>query len=189
MNSKVIIIMAFSYLYLFFELFMNMKQNRNKTSNKTSDKGSLRLLYVLITIGYVLSFSIGSTKTGRIHHWNIFFAIGTFLIVLGVFIRIKAILTLDKYFTYSVSNVDNHKLIETGLYKNIRHPGYLGQLMIFTGISITLSNWLSIVLMIVPVLIGYLYRIKVEENFLVNQMGETYVNYQNRTNKLIPSIY
>ena len=44
-------------------------------------------------------------------------------------------MTLRQYFTYSVAKVEDHKLIETGLYKNIRHPGYLGQLLIFLGIS------------------------------------------------------
>jgi protein-S-isoprenylcysteine O-methyltransferase Ste14 len=168
---------------------MNIKQNRKNTLKKSSDKGSLWLLYILITIGYVLSFSIGSTKIGRIYNWNMFFIIGIILIVIGLFIRIKAILTLNKYFTYVVSKVDNHKLIETGLYKSIRHPGYLGQLIIFIGISSALSNWLSIILMIVPVSIGYLYRIKVEEKFMEEQIGENYLNYQKRTNKLIPLIY
>jgi protein-S-isoprenylcysteine O-methyltransferase Ste14 len=189
MNSKVIIIIAFSYVYLFFELFMNIKQNRKNTIKNSGDKGSLWLLYILITIGYVLSFSIGSTKIGRIYNWDMFFGIGIILIVIGLFIRIKAILTLNKYFTYVVSKVDNHKLIETGLYKIIRHPGYLGQIIIFMGISCALSNWLSIVLMFIPVAIGYLYRIKVEENFMEEQIGEDYKNYQKRTKKLFPLIY
>jgi protein-S-isoprenylcysteine O-methyltransferase Ste14 len=189
MNSKVIIIIAFSYLYLFFELFMNFKQNKYNTIIKSDDKGSLWLLYILITIGYILSFSIGSTKIGRIYKWDKFFIIGIIIIVIGLFIRIKAILTLNKYFTYTVSKIDNHKLIDTGLYKIIRHPGYLGQIIIFMGISCALSNWLSIILMSIPVAIGYLYRIKVEEFFMKEQIGEDYVNYQKRSKKLIPLIY
>ena len=189
MNSKVIIIVAISYIYLFFELFMNIKRNRIKTFKNSNDKGSLWLLYVLITIGYLLSFFIGSTRIGRIYNWDMFFAIGIILIVIGLFIRIKAILTLNKFFTYVVSKVENHKLIETGLYKRIRHPGYLGQIIIFIGISCALSNWLSIVLMFIPVIIGYLYRIKVEEKFMEDQIGEVYINYQKRTNKLIPLIF
>jgi protein-S-isoprenylcysteine O-methyltransferase Ste14 len=88
-----------------------------------------------------------------------------------------------------VTKIENHELIETGLYKNIRHPGYLGQLIIFLGISTTLSNWLSILLMIIPVLLGYLNRITVEEKFMVEQMGQKYIDYQKRTKRLIPTIY
>ena len=138
MDIKVIIIVGFSYLYGFFELFMNLR-NRNKSRVTSSgDKGSLWMLYGMITTGYFLSFAIGMTKIGRIYHWNTFFAIGAVLVVIGLIIRIMSIMTLRQYFTYSVANVEDHQLIETGLYKNIRHPGYLGQLLIFLGISISI---------------------------------------------------
>jgi protein-S-isoprenylcysteine O-methyltransferase Ste14 len=189
MDLKIIIIIGFSYLYGFFELFMNFR-NKNKSKITTSgDKGSLWLLFGLITVGYALSFAIGATKIGRMPYWNTFFAIGAVLVVVGLVIRILSIMTLRQYFTYSVTKVVGHQLIETGLYKNIRHPGYLGQLLIFLGLSISLSNWLSILLMMLPVAIGYLYRIKVEEKFMVEQLGESYLNYQKRTKRIIPLIY
>jgi protein-S-isoprenylcysteine O-methyltransferase len=189
MDLRIIIIVAVSYLYGFFEVYMNFRQ-RGKSSVKISgDKGSLRVLYSLITIGYALSFSIGATKIGRIYYWNTFFVIGMALVVMGLMIRIHSILTLKQFFTYSVGKVENQRIIETGLYKIIRHPGYLGQLLIFAGISISLSNWLSVLLMMIPVTIGYIYRIKVEESFMIEQMGESYLNYQKRTKRIIPRIY
>lgn len=186
---KLIIIIGFSYLYGFFEVFMNLRQNRKNTVAVSGDKGSLWLLYVLITIGYVLSFSIGATRIGRIYHWDTFFAIGVVLIAIGLIVRIQSILTLKHYFTYSVAKIENHKLIETGLYKSIRHPGYLGQLTIFVGISTLLSNWLSILGMIIPIAIGYSYRINVEEKFMTEQLGQNYLDYKKRTRRIIPFLY
>jgi protein-S-isoprenylcysteine O-methyltransferase Ste14 len=178
MDTKIIVIMGFSYLYGFFEVFMNLRQRGKSTVTASGDKGSLWLLYALITVGYALSFSIGATRTGRMNHWDAFFAVGVVLALTGLMIRVGSILTLGQYFTYSVAQAENHKLIETGLYKFIRHPGYLGQLMIFAGISISLSNWLAVLFMMIPVAIGYIYRIRVEEGFMVEQMGESYLNYQ-----------
>jgi protein-S-isoprenylcysteine O-methyltransferase len=189
MNPKMLIIIAFSYLYGFFELFMNLNNKNKSKVTRSGDKGSIWLLYSLITLGYALSFAIGATKIGRMPNWNIFFAIGAVLVVLGLAIRILSIMTLRQYFTYSVAKVEGHQLIESGLYKNIRHPGYLGQLMIFLGFSISLSNWLSIILMMIPIAIGYIYRIKVEERFMAEQLGEIYLNYQKRTKRIIPLIY
>ena len=189
MDMKIIIIIGFSYLYGFFEVFMNLRQRGKSIVTTSSDKGSLWLLYILITIGYALSFSIGATKIGRMNHWDAFFSIGVVLAVIGLMIRIQSMLTLKQYFTYSVSQVKNHELVETGLYKTIRHPGYLGQLMIFAGISTSLSNWLSVLLMMIPITVGYIYRIKVEERFMIEQMGENYLNYQKRTKRIIPMIY
>ena len=115
MDPKIIIIIAVSYLYGFFEVFMNLRQRSKGTVTTTSDKGSLWWLYGLITLGYILSFSIGATKIGRIYAWDTFFAIGVVLVVIGLIIRIRSILTLKQYFTYSVAKVENHQLIETGL--------------------------------------------------------------------------
>lgn len=96
---------------------------------------------------------------------------------------------LKQHFTYSVKKMEQHELIESGLYKNIRNPGYLGQLLIFLGIATSMSNWLSIIAMMVPVLIGFLHRIRVEERFMVVQIGLKYIDYQHRTKRLIPRIY
>jgi protein-S-isoprenylcysteine O-methyltransferase Ste14 len=189
MDPKIIIIIAVSYLYGFFEVFMNFRQRSRSKLMTSGDKSSLWWLYGLITVGYALSFSIGTTKIGRINYWNAFFAIGMALVVAGFVIRIHSILTLNQYFTYSVAKVANHKIIETGLYKFIRHPGYLGQLIIFFGISTSISNWLSVLVMMIPVTLGYLYRINVEESFMLENLGEDYLNYQKRTKRIIPFIY
>jgi protein-S-isoprenylcysteine O-methyltransferase Ste14 len=191
MDIKILVIIAFSYLYGFFELFMSMrlKQKRKQDIVKSVDKASIWILIIFIMIGYFLSFWIGATKIGRIFHWNTFFAIGVILTLVGLVIRISSIMTLKQHFTFTVTKIENHELIETGLYKIIRHPGYLGQLIIFAGIATSLSNWLSILLMIISALLGYIYRIKTEERFMIEQMGQKYIDYQNRTKKLIPMIY
>lgn len=189
MDPKIIVIIAVSYLYGFFEVVMNLQQrSKNKVMN-TQDKGSLWLLYSLITLGYTLSFSIGATKIGRMYPWNTFFAIGIPLVVIGFIVRIYSIWTLKQYFTYSVAKVENHKIIATGLYKFIRHPGYLGQIIFFLGISISVSNLFSILFMMIPVSIGYLYRMSIEEKFLSEQLGEDYLIYQKHTKKIIPLLY
>lgn len=189
MNIKLILIIVFSILYGLFEIFMSRRQQNNRKIFKSGDKGSIWLLTILISMGYWLSFIVASTKLGRIYHWNTFFVIGSLLEVTGLIIRVTSILKLKQQFTYTVTKIENHMLIETGLYKIIRHPGYLGQLIIFLGISICLSNWLSILLMIIPVLAGYINRINVEEKFMVEQMGQKYLDYQKRTKRLIPTIY
>jgi protein-S-isoprenylcysteine O-methyltransferase Ste14 len=189
MNIKLILLITFSALYALFEIFMSRRQKDKREISKSGDKGSIWMLTISITIGYWLSFIIASTKIGRIYHWNTFFIIGSILALFGLIIRVTSILKLKQQFTYTVTKIENHELIETGLYKIIRHPGYLGQLIIFLGISTCLSNWLSIIFMLIPVLLGYLNRINIEEKFMVEQMGQKYLDYKKRTKKLIPAIF
>lgn len=189
MDSKLILIIGFSYLYGGFEVFMNLRPRRQDKTISVGDRGSLRVLYALITLGYCLSFAIGATKIGRVYPWNTFFAIGIALVASGLIVRIHSMLTLKRYFTYSVAQVADHQLIATGLYHFIRHPGYLGQVLIFVGISISLSNWLSVLAMLLPILVGYGYRIKVEESFMLEHLGQRYLDYQKRTKRIIPLLY
>ncbi|MGE5409374.1 MAG: methyltransferase family protein [Clostridiales bacterium] len=181
--------MTIAYLYGIFEYYISFRQRKEIKVVSKGDKGSLWVLFISITIGYLLSFSVAATRIGRIYHWNILFVLGILIIIIGLIILIISIKTLRQYFTYSVTKAENHKIIEKGFYKFIRHPGYLGQLLIFTGISISLSNWLAVILMLLSTLIGYLNRIRVEEKFLIEQIGIKYSDYQMRTKKLIPKIY
>lgn len=189
MYTRFFLILAFAYLYGFFEFYMNVRLTKKSSIVKSSDKGSIRFLFTLIQIGCLFSFGVGATNTGKIDDWNTFIIIGAILILLGFIIRISSIMTLKRQYTYTVTRVENHALIESGLYKFIRHPGYLGLLIIFLGISTALSNWLSVILMIVPLFIGIMYRIRVEESFLIGQMGKNYTEYQKRTKRLVPMIF
>jgi protein-S-isoprenylcysteine O-methyltransferase Ste14 len=189
MNIKLILIISFSILYGLFEILMSRRQHDNRKISESGDKGSIWILIMTISMGYWLSFIIGATTIGRLHHWNTFFIIGSVISLTGFIIRVTSIMKLRQQFTYTVTRIENHELVETGLYKTIRHPGYLGQLIIFLGISVCLSNWLSVLLMVIPVLLGYTYRINVEEKFMVERMGQKYLDYRNRTKRLIPLIY
>jgi protein-S-isoprenylcysteine O-methyltransferase Ste14 len=189
MNIKLILIIAFSVLYGFFEIFMSRRHQDKRKISESGDKGSIWLLSISISMGYWLSFILAATKLGRLDHWNTYFLIGSVIALIGLIIRVTSIIKLKQQFTYTVTKIENHELIETGLYKIIRHPGYLGQLIIFLGTSVCLSNWLSVLLMIIPVLSGYLNRIKIEERFMVEQMGQKYIDYRKRTKRLIPGIY
>jgi len=189
MILKLVLIIAFTFLYGGFEMMMNFRQQVNGKGTTTDDRGSLQLLYLSISVGYFLGFSAASTKFGRIYHWDALFAAGTFLVVVGLFIRIRSILTLKKFFTYTVTNTEDQQLVTTGFYRYIRHPGYLGQLLVFIGIATSLSNWLTILCMMVPILAAYLYRIGVEERVMSARLGTEYSDYRKKTKKLIPGIF
>ena len=100
-------------------------------------------------------------------------------------------------YTYAAQVVDSG-VTRAGPYNWLEYVPYVlaalfisavWQLMIFAGIAISLSNWLAVLFMMIPITMGYVYRIKVEEGFTIEQMGESYLNYQRRTKRSIPMIY
>jgi len=84
---------------------------------------------------------------------------------------------------------EGQKVITSGPYAFVRHPGYLGEIMIWTGFAVVSSNLILFFLLPAMFVAVYLYRISVEERMLVKELGDDYVRYQHRTHKLIPLVY
>jgi len=114
---------------------------------------------------------------------------GLIFMGLGLFLRFLAINQLGRFHTANVAVLKEHKIIETGLYRHVRHPSYLGALLIFFGFSLTLANWLSVLVIMSVSLCAYLYRIHEEETALIAFFGDAYRNYCLRTKRLIPKLY
>jgi protein-S-isoprenylcysteine O-methyltransferase len=104
-------------------------------------------------------------------------------------LRWYSIFYLGRFFTVDVQVSADHQLIDSGPYRFIRHPSYTGILFEFLGFGLCLGNWLSVLIIIVPVGAAFLYRIRVEESALARGLGERYVTYCSRTKRLIPFVY
>jgi protein-S-isoprenylcysteine O-methyltransferase Ste14 len=115
--------------------------------------------------------------------------LGCLCIIFGVTIRLMAVITLKQQFTTKVLIIEKHKIIETGIYKIIRHPAYLGYLASLLGIGLVLGNWISLTALVVFPFLGILYRIHVEESVLLSYFGSAYQEYANRTKRLLPRIW
>lgn len=114
---------------------------------------------------------------------------GIGLILLGMVIRLIAIVSLGRFFTVDVAIRQGHSLKQDGMYKYVRHPAYTGSLLSFLGFGISLNNWVSLPVVFVPVTAAFLYRIKVEEEMLSASFGREYEEYKMRTYRLVPGVY
>ncbi len=84
---------------------------------------------------------------------------------------------------------DAQQITRTGLYRFVRHPSYLGLLLVFLAIGLHSRNWISFAVVLVPTIAALLYRIHVEETALAEAFGEEYVAYSKATKRLVPGVY
>lgn len=115
--------------------------------------------------------------------------LGILLFFLGFLLRIYAIKSLGHLFTFEVGLRKNHQLITKGPYSIIRHPGYLGYLLISLGLYTFFGTLFGIALSLIICSIIYLKRIPLEERILSQQFGEEFESYKLKTKKLIPFLY
>ena len=157
---------------------------------KNLDRSSLRWLWSTIGVSIGIGVYLGTSGIGQIEGGSMATSVtGLALIIVGLAIRWTAILTLRKHFTVNVNIGESHELINTGLYRIVRHPSYSGSLLSFLGLGLTFSSWLSAAVIFLPILLAFVYRIRIEERALVGHFGEKYQQYQRTTKRLLPLIY
>jgi protein-S-isoprenylcysteine O-methyltransferase Ste14 len=154
--------------------------------NRASGVILIASIYVAITLGLQISYS--AKQFAIPWYRTILFGTGLFLILAGVALRWYAIWYLGKFFTTTIVIQPGQTVVETGPYRYIRHPSYSGALLIFTGIGLCLTNWLSLGLVVLGAFLAYTYRVQVEEQVLVDGLGQPYRDYMKRTKRFIPFV-
>ena len=120
----------------------------------------------------------------KINELNMVFLIfGILLIISGIAFWIQAVLIskIDR-------EVENNKLVTTGIYAYVRHPIYAAFFYIATGLILISQN---IILFILPVIFWAFLTvamIKTEEKWLTNKFGEDYTDYSKKVNRFIPKV-
>jgi protein-S-isoprenylcysteine O-methyltransferase Ste14 len=110
---------------------------------------------------------------------------GLLVTVLGYAIFIWSVLARGRYATSWQMPAD-HKLVDWGPYRYVRHPSYMGYFLMFIGFILLWHNALALVpLIAIP---GYVLIALREEEMLVAKFREEYVQYQKHVGRFLPKI-
>ncbi len=173
-----------SFAFAFSELMLALIKRSKKRSVKIrNDKGSFIIIWLIITLGFTGGFFLSKPVN------DFWVGFGFVIIIGGLLIRWIAILQLGKSFTVDVAIQKIANLKTDGIYKRIRHPSYLGIMLVVAGFSLIMSSIYSFLIFVVPVFLAVNYRISIEEKVLINEFGDSYPEYISKTKKLIPFIY
>jgi protein-S-isoprenylcysteine O-methyltransferase Ste14 len=113
---------------------------------------------------------------------------GFALLVAGAALRLASMITLGRRFASVVAVQAGHRLHTSGLYAAIRHPSYLGILLMDLGFAGVFRSAVALALM--PVVWWmFKHRMDVEEAFLTAAFGGDYRDYAARTRRLLPGVY
>ena len=162
----------------------------NLSSGDREDRSNRWIFLPLLVIGLVSAFLPAYAERqgwwvldGETVRW-----LGVFFYLAGGALRIWPIFVLGRRFSGLVAIQPGHELVTDGIYRVIRHPSYLGMIILMLGWALAFRSGLGVVLaaLIVPPLLA---RIRSEEALLRSQFGDEYDAYRRRTSRLIPGIY
>ncbi|MBP1920503.1 protein-S-isoprenylcysteine O-methyltransferase Ste14 [Youngiibacter multivorans] len=129
-----------------------------------------------------------SNFEGPIARGSIISYVGLVLFAAGVLVQAIAMVQLKGSYTVKLGVKPEQRLVTVGLYRIVRHPGYLSYLLSITGISLAMCSLLTFVLLLI-VLIFLINRIDEEEKMMIAEFGDSYMKYMKRTKRLIPFVY
>ena len=113
--------------------------------------------------------------------------IGDVLVVLGFYIVF--LVFRENTFTSALIELStDQKVISTGPYAHVRHPMYIGALIMLVGVPLALGSWWGL-LTVVPMTLVLVWRLLDEEKFLAKNLAG-YSEYQNAVRyRLVPFVW
>ena len=145
-------------------------ERRKRVGPAAEQKTAQKIIVSLLIIGCiaVLLCSALDHRFGWSHVPAAVALLGDGLVLLGLLIC-YFVLRENRFGSSTVQIMDGQHVISTGPYALVRHPMYVGTLIMIAGVPIALGSWWGLVLLalIIPVLI---WRILDEEQLLAGDL-------------------
>lgn len=168
---------------------MASAQNPMKKGTRTPFGQGLVLASVQVVTLPLLFFLPYADKRGIfvIHtEWVRWFGLGSALA--GYAIGIVALRTLGKNYSAYVTILEQHRLVQTGIYSVVRNPIYLGAMLSWPGACLVFRSWLVFPIFVYFLGFGVL-RGAQEERVLREHFNTEFEAYRQRTWRLVPYVY
>jgi protein-S-isoprenylcysteine O-methyltransferase len=153
------------------------------------DEGSFHWITASVVVGMSLAGAFGFSGVGGVTNVHVWEVLGAFVLLAGLAIRLHAIAVLAKHFTSRVTILTEHKLVRSGLYRYVRHPSYLGQILILVGIGALMANVVALLAAPLMTTVALVWRIRVEERAMAEHFGAAYEEYRKNTWRLLPLVW
>jgi protein-S-isoprenylcysteine O-methyltransferase Ste14 len=184
-----LIMFLLNYTVLMVDPELLIERSKPGEGTKKWDKLLLGLSFILtITMYLIAGLDSGRYQWSPKFHWSLFL-LGLFLTVSGQLLFLFA-QKQNKFFSSTVRiQIDrDHTVCETGLYKIVRHPAYLGSIIQSIGFPLFFESIWSII-PISLLIILQIVRTNLEDKTLKEEL-KGYIVYSHKTHyKIIPYIW
>ncbi len=171
------------------EFLLIRKLGRQRPSRQ--DRGSTRVIVLGNIIGSWIAFgaAFAVPRATIVTHRRPLFWAGFLVFAAGGLLRRHCFRMLGASFKAVVDVRANQAVVERGAYRFVRHPSYAAAALLFIGMGLALTNWVSLVAFVLMSAIVYGYRIHVEEAALAATLGDSYRSYMARTKRIVPFVW
>jgi len=172
--------------FLVLESVVRERGSASSLKDSTDDQGTTRLILGAYAVAAVLPPLLRPLRMPRLPRSA--GPLGLAIEATGLGVRFWSMRTLRGSYSRTLKTTQEQHVINNGPYRLVRHPGYLGSILIWVGCTVA-SGSLPTVSAVTGMLVGaYRRRITVEERLLVRDLPG-YLDYSKGTKKLIPMLW
>ena len=183
------IMVLLNYTVLQIDSELLKERSKPGIDTKKWDKTILGFLFLVTISMYV----IAGLDSGRFHwstdfHWSMYL-LGIILTALGQILFLIA-QKQNKFFssTVRIQKDRGHVVCETGLYKIVRHPAYLGSIIQSLGFPLLFGSFWSIIPICILIIL-FIIKTNLEDRTLKNEL-KGYLEYSEKTRyRIIPYVW
>jgi protein-S-isoprenylcysteine O-methyltransferase Ste14 len=158
-----------------------------KVPDSKRDRTEPLLAIPLFFVGIlVVPIVLGYARIGVLPSY--LFYPGLLLWIVGLALYAWSVRFLGRFQSGFVRVIAGHRVIQEGPYRLIRHPLYASELVAWIGLGLALQSWAALLAILATSAVFYANRIRVEERFLVAELGDDYIQYMKRTKRIIPFV-
>ena len=107
----------------------------------------------------------------------------------GLWLFYRSHADLGSYWSVTLEVRENHRLISQGVYRRVRHPMYSALFLYSVGQALAVPNWVAGCSYLVSFGILFAFRIRAEEQMMVDAFGDEYIAYMAKTKRLVPGVW
>ncbi|RZN62568.1 isoprenylcysteine carboxylmethyltransferase family protein [Methanonatronarchaeum sp. AMET6-2] len=157
----------------------------------TRFKASYRSILLAITTSIIISITLTITQIHNLTGQTLTTTrnLGLLTMTIGLIIRYWSLHTLGKNFNRTVKVERKQRLICNGPYRKIRHPSYLGLILLATSVPIILGQPIGTLITLTLTTTTLKWRMDYEEKTMEQKIGSRYTEWKNKRYRLIPPIY
>ncbi len=172
-------------IWILVEVYMHNQSSATAVRQEASTEIALGIA-TLAALFWSFQMAFNHPFTGLSPTW-LYCLLGLAFLTLGVTLRFLAVKTLGRYFMPTLAIDSDHYIITAGPYRYIRHPGYAGAILAFTGLALSLTSTYALLCPLV-ILPGVILRVVREEQMLTSKFGPEYDEYRRTTGALFPRL-
>jgi protein-S-isoprenylcysteine O-methyltransferase Ste14 len=193
MGMTITTVPAYFLIVRYFVIERSLRTSKQALNLKAeaADAGSSQVLWISGIIGILLFMAAPILNTYQIGclRYVALGWLGVALMMGGLTMRYWAAKTLGDFYTRTLQIVEGQEIVDQAPYNVIRHPGYLGTLLMEIGAGLAVMNWVVLLAVSIIGITARTCRIGAEEKMLEARFREQYKAYSDKTWKLVPFLY